>query len=125
MNGVYMNGVYMNALGRQTEDYCEEYLRRAGLRVVARNWHCRQGEIDLIAEEGATLVFFEVRLRTQERFGGARESIGARKRRRLLAAARAYLTGRAEVPCRFDALLLESMDPPKVEWIRDAIQEGA
>lgn len=114
----------MNALGRRAEDYCAQFLTRAGLRVLARNWHCREGEIDLIAEDGATLVFFEVRLRSQERFGGARESIGARKRGRLLAAARAYLTGRREVPCRFDALLLESIDPPKLEWIRDAVQEG-
>ncbi len=110
--------------GRQAEDYCALHLQRAGLRVLARNWRCRLGEIDLIAQEGETLVFVEVRFRRGQRYGGARESIGARKRTRLLAAARAYLSGRREVCCRFDAMLLDSLDPPALEWIRDAIQDA-
>ena len=112
----------MNAIGRRAEDYCAQFLERAGLRLVARNWHCRFGEIDLIAREETTLVFFEVRLRREQRFGGARESIGPLKRRRLLAAVRAYLAGRREVECRFDVLLLESLDPPKLEWVRNALE---
>ena len=112
-----------NRTGRRAEDYCATYLQRAGLRVLVRNWRCRHGEIDLIAQDGETLVFLEVRFWREERYGGARESIGARKRARLIAAARAYLAGRREVACRFDALLLDSLDPPALEWIRDAFQE--
>jgi putative endonuclease len=75
-------------LGVRAEDLCAELLRRAGLRVVARNWRCRHGEIDLVAEEGGTLVFAEVRFRSGEGFGGAAESVTAAKHARLVAAAR-------------------------------------
>lgn len=115
----------MNPIGRRAEDFCAQLLRRAGLRLLERNWRCRQGEIDLIAQEGEILVFLEVRLRRPGGFGGALESIDGPKRRRLLAAARAYLSGRREVPCRFDVLALESLDPPRVDWIRDALCEAS
>jgi len=98
-------------------------MRRAGLRIVARNWRCRAGEIDLVVQDGATLVFVEVRLRRDTSFGGAEESVGAAKRARLVAAARHYLAGRPEVPCRFDVLLLDALAPARVRWIRDAFGE--
>jgi putative endonuclease len=108
-------------LGVRAEELCAELLRKAGLRVLARNWRCRHGEIDLVAEEGATLVFAEVRLRQGAgRFGGAAESITAAKRARLLAAARLYLARRPEVNCRFDVLLLDALDAGKIQWIRNA-----
>lgn len=113
----------MNPSGARAEDLCEALLRRSGLKILARNWRCRFGEIDLVAEDAGTLVFAEVRLRAPGRFGGAAESITAAKRARLLAAARAYLTGRAPVPCRFDVLLLESVAPARIRWIRDAFGE--
>ena len=110
----------MNEAGARAEELCAELLRRAGLRILARNWRCRHGEIDLIAEEGGTLVFAEVRMRSGGGFGGAAESVTAAKRERLLAAARLYLSGRAEVPARFDVFLV---DGARVEWIRDAFGE--
>jgi putative endonuclease len=113
----------MNGTGTRAEDLCAELLQRAGLRIVARNWRCRHGEIDLVAQEGATLVFAEVRLRRDSAFGGAAESITAAKRARLLAAARLYLAGRAGVACRFDVLLLDALAPARVRWIRDAFGE--
>jgi putative endonuclease len=109
-----------NEAGARAEELCADFLRRAGLRIVARNWRCRHGEIDLVAEEGATLVFAEVRLRRSRRFGGAAESITAAKRDRLRAAAGLYLSGKRERPCRFDVLLLDALEPPGIEWIRDA-----
>src|SRR5690349_2836368 len=54
----------MNRAGARAEDLCAALLRRAGLTLVERNWRCRHGEIDLIAEEGETVVFAEVRMRT-------------------------------------------------------------
>jgi putative endonuclease len=92
------------------------------MRLLARNWRCRHGEIDLIAEEDGTVVFAEVRSRTSNSFGGAAESITSAKRDRLLAAARLYLSSRPEAHCRFDVFLVEG-EPRQVRWIRDAFGE--
>ena len=113
----------MNLPGVRAEELCADLLRRAGLRILARNWRCRLGEIDLVAEEAGTLVFAEVRLRSSGFYGGAAESITAAKRSRLLAAARLYLAGRAPAPCRFDVLLLDALSPARVQWIRNAFGE--
>jgi putative endonuclease len=114
----------MNRAGARAEELCAELLRRAGLRVLARNWRCRHGEIDLVAEEGATLVFAEVRFRSGEGFGGAAESVTAAKQARLVAAARLYLmlrpARRSEPACRFDVLLLDSLEAGRIRWIRNA-----
>ncbi len=110
----------MNRAGARAEDLCAELLRKAGLRVLARNWRCRHGEIDLVAEEGKTLIFAEVRYRRDQRFGGAAESVTAAKQARLVAAARLYLMRRPEADCRFDVLLLDSLDAGRIEWIRNA-----
>lgn len=110
----------MNLAGKRAEELCAELMQRAGLRVLARNWRCRLGEIDLVAEEGGTLVFAEVRLRRDARFGGAAESVTAAKRARLVAAARLYLSGRPEADCRFDVLLLDALEGGRIHWIRDA-----
>jgi putative endonuclease len=108
------------ALGVRAEELCAELLRKAGLRVLARNWRCRHGEIDLVAEEGGTLVFAEVRYRRDERFGGAAESVTSAKQRRLVAAARLYLMRRPESDCRFDVLLLDALEVDRIRWIRNA-----
>src|SRR5512138_3467080 len=112
----------MNQQGARAEDLCAELLRAAGLRLLERNWRCRLGEIDLIAEERGTLVFAEVRMRSGGGFGGAAESITAAKRERLLAAARLYLARRPDAACRFDVFLIEG-EPRQVRWIRDAFGE--
>ncbi len=112
----------MNLQGARAEDLCAELLRAAGLRLLERNWRCRLGEIDLIAEEAGTLVFAEVRMRSGPGFGGAAESITAAKRSRLLAAARLYLSRRAETQCRFDVFLVDG-PAGDVKWIRDAFGE--
>jgi len=112
----------MNRSGARAEELCAQLLQGAGLRVLARNWRCRHGEIDLIAEEGGTLVFAEVRMRSGAGFGGAAESVTAAKRARLLAAARLYLSRRAEAPARFDVLLVDG-ESARVQWIRDAFGE--
>lgn len=112
----------MNPSGARAEDLCAQLLRAAGLRVLERNWRCRHGEIDLIAEERGTLVFAEVRMRGPGAFGGAAESVTAAKRARLIAAARLYLTRRPDAVCRFDVFLVDG--PPRhVQWIRDAFGE--
>lgn len=104
--------------GSDGEDRAERLLGRNGLAIVERNYRTRLGEIDLVAREGETLVFVEVRLRGAGHFGGALESITPRKRRRIVAAARQYLMRYAKVPpCRFDVVTL---DAGEMRWIRGA-----
>ena len=109
--------------GHRAETLACEFLQRQGLILVERNWRSRFGEIDLVLREGKTIVLVEVRLRSNSRFGGPAESIHARKRARLLAAARQYLSRFPRAACRFDAILLSRLDPPEIQWIRDAISE--
>lgn len=74
----------------------------------------------MVARDGETLIFVEVRLRSSAAFGGAAESITSAKRRRLAFAAAHYLARLdREPPCRFDAVLLASLDPSDVEWLVD------
>jgi len=113
----------VNRRGERGEALAADFLRGEGLVITARNYSCRFGEIDLIARDGATLVFVEVRSRAGSAFGGAAASINAGKREKLLKAARHYLaTLQPTPPCRFDAVLLTG-DPPRIEWLRNAIEE--
>jgi putative endonuclease len=110
--------------GDHAEGLAAAHLERHGLRTLARNYRCRAGEIDLVCDDGASLVFVEVRLRRDPRFGGAAASIDARKQARIVAAARHFLATRgarhADRPCRFDAVLLDGLEAGRIEWIRDA-----
>ena len=106
--------------GAAAEDLAAGFLARHGLVILERNYRCRGGEIDLVAREGTTLVFVEVRYRRSGAFGGAAASVDARKQARILLAARHYLAGRADVPCRCDVVALDALDPGRIEWIRDA-----
>jgi putative endonuclease len=111
--------------GASAEALAGRFLESQGLTIVARNFRARRGEIDLIAREGATLVFVEVRFRRSQSHGGAAESITAAKRARLVAAAQAFLLHqRGDPPCRFDAILLDTLDPGRVDWRRDVIEAG-
>ncbi len=92
--------------------------RARGLAIVERNLRCRRGEIDIIARDGDTLVFVEVRLRARAirrrgRQHHGREARRSRRRRNLPRDAR------ANAPCRFDAVLLDGLDPTRIEWLRD------
>lgn len=106
--------------GRLAESAAAAYLARKGLQLMQANYRCRFGEIDLVLRDRGSIVFAEVRLRSGRRFGGAAESIDRRKRARIVAAARHFLAGQPERPCRFDVVLLESIEPLRIEWIRDA-----
>jgi putative endonuclease len=109
--------------GAEAEAMAAAFLERKGLRVTERNFRCRLGEIDLVAHDGDTTVFVEVRQRASAAFGGAVASITLKKRTRLLRAARFYLSRLRTMPaCRFDALLIEG-DPPRIDWIRNAFGE--
>ena len=109
--------------GARAEAMAAEFLSGRGLAIVERNWRRRCGELDIIARDGDTLVFVEVRLRARSDFGGAAESITAAKRARMIAAAGHYLAGVARAPpCRFDAILLDALDPSRIDWRRNVIE---
>ncbi len=123
-------------LGAQAELAAARYLSKRGLILVTQNFHCRFGEIDLILQDGETLVFAEVRLRNSKMFGGAAASIDARKQSKLIVTAQYYLSALPHIPaCRFDALLFFSPEIPNkstdnsilikftdadIEWIKNA-----
>lgn len=111
-----------SVVGTAAERLGAAFLAARGLTIVERNYRRRCGELDLVARDGATLVFVEVRLRRGGAFGGAAASITAAKRQRLIRAANLYLAGLATTPCcRFDALLLDALDPARIEWLQDVI----
>lgn len=113
------------ASGRAAEVLAADLLMRNGLKVMARNFRIRGGEIDLICRDGKTLVFVEVRLRTRQDYGGAAASITATKRRRIVLASRHYLMGRPATDCRFDCVLLDRLEASAIEWIRNAFDADA
>ena len=110
----------MNNRGKDAEERAARYLEGQGLHIIERNYRSRYGEIDLIARDGVTLVFVEVRARSTNTFGGAAASITAAKRRKITRTALHYLASAGSTPrCRFDVVLLAGNDGP-VEWIRNA-----
>ncbi len=110
------------ARGREAEALAARHLEGHGLRVVARNFRVRGGEIDLICRDGRVLVFVEVRQRSRSDYGGAGASITISKQRRIVLAARHYLAGQPECDCRFDCVLIEG---ERLEWLKDAFTADA
>lgn len=115
-----------HARGAASEDAALAFLQAQGLRLLARNARARGGELDLVMQDGASLVFVEVRYRSDPAFGGALASVDRGKRRKLVRAAQLYLARNprlANTPCRFD-VIAASGDPlaPRMEWLRDAFR---
>jgi len=106
--------------GVQAEDLACVHLERAGLKLLARNYRCPQGEIDLVMDDRDTLVFVEVRYRRSNAFGTPAETVDRRKQARLQAAAGHYLLAHhADRACRFDVVAVSGRDA-RIEWLRDA-----
>ncbi len=101
----------------------ERYLRRSGYRIVARNYRADGGEIDLVAMEGETLVFVEVKMRRSLEAGAPAEAVDARKQQRLRRAASAFAARmRAGArPMRFDIVAINAAEGrPRIELFKDA-----
>lgn len=108
--------------GKQAEQLACEYLQNNGLHFIDKNYHCRQGEIDLIMEHNDTLVFVEVRYRKNNDFGGAIESVTYRKQQKLHTTALHYLqrNGRNR-NARFDVIAITGEGKQQsFEWIQNA-----
>lgn len=108
------------ALGKEYEELAADYLTKKGYRILEHNFRCRQGEIDLIAEEGGYLCFVEVKYRQSGIFGSALGAVVPEKQRRISRSALYYLAVRGypeEQPCRFDVL---GVSPNQMILIKNA-----
>jgi putative endonuclease len=111
--------------GDAAEAQARQYLEQHGLRLLAQNWRCRVGELDLVMLDADTVVFVEVRYRRHSAWGGAAESVDARKREKLNRAAQHFLQQEArwaKYPCRFDVIAInaDSQAPAQLDWIQNA-----
>ncbi len=109
--------------GAAAEDSAQRHLQQRGLKLVARNWRCPGGELDLVMRERDTLVMVEVRKRSRGDYGDAFESVHGRKRGRLIHAARMFLAEHpqfARSPVRFDVVAVDGSDA--VEWLAAAFE---
>ncbi len=100
-----MEKIDAGVAGRIAEDEACRFLRERGYEIVARNWRTRQGEIDIVAREGRTLAFVEVKSRSRTGYGGPEAAVHPTKQRRIIAAAQDFLM-RTEcgLPVRFDVV---------------------
>jgi putative endonuclease len=114
---------YRVVLGKTGEDLACRELERRGYAIIARRYRCRGGELDIIARDGRTTVFVEVKARQDLAFGEAAEAVGRAKRRRIVRLALGYVAehGLANCPCRFDVVAVR-LDPsrPVVEIFQNA-----
>jgi putative endonuclease len=93
--------------GKDAERQALEHLQQQGLRLLAQNWFCKRGELDLVMLDGDTVVFVEVRYRKNTQWGGALASIDGRESRW------------ANSPCRFDVVAIDS-HPDQLNWLQNA-----
>ena len=109
--------------GRSAEARAVAFLVDRGYAIVARNWRCRIGELDLVARDGDTLAFVEIRSRADASRGDALATVGAAKQRKLAQVAAAYLAHARPVAraCRFDVVGLTGDD---IVLIKDAFRVG-
>ena len=116
------------ALGKLGEAAAAAYLQRNGVRILAANFACAAGEIDLIGKEREALLFIEVKTRTSEAFGPPHLAVHQRKQRQIVRVAQWFLADRRmpETACRFDVVAVTfppNEGTPKIHWVRDAFPE--
>lgn len=111
-------------LGKSGEDLACRELQRQGYLIVARRYRTRYGEIDIVARDGATVVFIEVKARTSDRYGDPAESVTLHKQARITAMAEDFIARRGleGAPCRFDVVAVTFGEAGKlqVELIKGA-----
>lgn len=111
--------------GRQGEQLAADFLRGKQYRILGMNWRCTHGEIDLIAQDGETVVFVEVRSRHSDSPTPAFESVGPQKQRKMAACAQAYLDahGLTETAWRVDliAIAVPRQGRPLIEHAEHAL----
>lgn len=109
-------------IGTRYEEKAASFLEEKGLLIKERNYRCRLGEVDLIAQDGACLVFVEVKYRSCKQNGGALAAVDFRKQKKLTKAAQFYLMshyGSMDISCRFDVV---GIDGKEIRWIENAFE---
>ncbi len=107
--------------GAAAEQCALEFLQAQGLKLIARNFRARGGELDLVMRDADTLAVVEVRARRRAAQGSAAETVDARKQARLIHATQIFLAAHPEFghsPLRFDIVALDAKGPPV--WLRGA-----
>jgi putative endonuclease len=110
-------------LGRYGEDLAYKRIKRLGYRKIIRNYRCPLGEVDLIANDGDTLVFIEIKTRRGRPTGYAKEAVDARKQRQLSKVALSYMKSNncSEAKARFDVIAISiKEDKPEIEVVKNA-----
>lgn len=128
--GLFLARIFGRGAGKEGADEWEElaarYLAGKGYRIAARNVRTRRGEIDIVAEDGETVVFVEVKKRSSAEFGGGEYAIGRAKQRKLVSAAKEFLAREKAQRrvCRFDAVIIQTGGgKPQVDHIENAFGE--
>jgi putative endonuclease len=114
--------------GQTGEDTAVDFLTGSGIKILDRNYRCPPGEIDIIAKDGQSIIFVEVRTRQAKGLGTPEESITFRKRMRLVRAAQWYLKQRKlyNFTARFDVVTIRwNGENPEINWIVNAFEAGS
>lgn len=112
--------------GKAWEEHAKEYLEKSGLKCLAKNYHCRFGEIDLIMVEQDTIVFVEVKFRQSKAFGGAISTISTKKQQKITKTAALYLQQQGlnayNTSCRFDVVAIQGNNNiiQEINWLKNA-----
>ena len=113
-------------LGQVGENTAVDFLENHGYHVLRRNFRNKLGEIDIIAKDGDTICFIEVKTRRTDTFGSPLESVTAAKQRKIIHVALSYLKnqGRSEANARFDvvSVTLGDEESPQVEIVKNAFE---
>ncbi len=113
-------------IGDQAENLARTFLEQRGIKLITKNFCCRYGEIDLIMHHDDTLIFIEVRFRSQHHYGFAEETVHHGKQTKIIRTALYYLqthTRWSDRPSRFDVIAVDANDD--IHWIPDAFQAPA
>jgi putative endonuclease len=113
--------------GTKAEQTARAYLEQHGYRILAWNYRCRRGEIDIIAEDGMVLCFVEVRSRRSGAFGGPLATVDRGKQLRIIRAVKHYLAEKdcADREIRFDVVGITYEPSPQLELIRGAFEASS
>ncbi len=111
-------------LGKSGEDRAAKHVERLGYRILERNFRTPMGEIDLIALDGDTIAFIEVKTRKSDAFGAPELAVDPRKQGRMVKAALGYLKrkGLHQMACRFDVVAISGSAADQIQLIRNAFE---
>lgn len=116
----------MSNTGKIAEQLACDHLQSHKLKLIAKNYHCRRGEIDLIMQEQSTLVFIEVRYRKSARFGSALESVTPKKQQKIIFTAEHFIASHKHSyqQYRFDVVAITPSEQlgPEITWVKNAFQ---